>query len=175
IRSESSPRVTPGSGLPPNSAFEPCALAPVLDGARSSQPPTLIAGVRPPSTTFGLVLLVHIPAGATAFINGPIGAASPKQRGRHPNAGRIYIVALSVVFVTATATAAMRWSEDAYLFFLGSISFSLGPILDTQPARFGGEAGGLSKGCITVTGWLPVQGPPGVCLAPLKRAPAPFA
>lgn len=80
---------------------------------------TPIAGVRRPSTTFGLVFLVHIPAGATAFINGLIAAASPKQRGRHPNAGRIYIVASSVVFVTATAMAAMRWSEDAYLFFLG--------------------------------------------------------
>jgi len=87
---------------------------------------TPIAGVRPPSTTFGLVLLVHIPAGATASIYGLIAAASRKQRGRHPNAGRIYIVALSVVFVSATAMAAMRWSEDAYLFVLGSISFSLG-------------------------------------------------
>ena len=86
---------------------------------------TPIAGVRPPSTMFGLVLLVHIPAGATAFINGLIAAASPKRRGRHPGAGRIYIVALSVVFVTASAMAAMRWSEDAYLFVLGSISFSL--------------------------------------------------
>ena len=87
---------------------------------------TPIAGVRPPSTLFGLVLVVHIPAGATAFVNGLIAAASPKRRGRHPGAGRIYIVALSVVFVTATAMAAMRWSEDAYLFVLGSISFSLG-------------------------------------------------
>ncbi len=76
---------------------------------------TPIAGVRPPSTLFGLVLLVHIPAGATAVINGLIAGASPKRRGRHPNAGRIYVVALSVVFVTATAMAAMRWSEDAYL------------------------------------------------------------
>jgi hypothetical protein len=33
---------------------------------------------------------------------------------------------LSVVFITATAMAAMRWSEDAYLFVLGSISFGLG-------------------------------------------------
>ncbi len=87
---------------------------------------TPIAGVRPPSTLFGLILLVHIPAGATAFISGLIAAGSPKRHGRHPNAGRTFIVALSVVFVTATAMAALRWSEDAYLFALGSISFSLG-------------------------------------------------
>jgi hypothetical protein len=114
-------------GLAANTAFEPGALlrstrtVPDLPGLL-----TPIVGVRPPSTLFGRVLLVHLPPGATAVINGQIAGASPKRRGRHPNAGRIYVVALSVVFVTATAMAAMRWSEDAYLFVLGSISFSLG-------------------------------------------------
>ena len=47
---------------------------------------------------------------------------SPKQSGRHPRFGTIYYC-LTIVFVSATILAGMRWREDAYLFFLGVASF----------------------------------------------------
>lgn len=49
---------------------------------------------------------------------------SPKRPGRHPRFGASYYWCLSVVFLTAIVLASMRWSEDAYLVFLGAGSFS---------------------------------------------------
>ena len=49
---------------------------------------------------------------------------SPKRRGRHPKAGRIYYTALCVVCATAVGMAAMRWPEDAYLVVLGTVSLA---------------------------------------------------
>lgn len=77
----------------------------------------------PVSPVFGLVLLVHIPAGLTCVVTGAVALSSRKQRGRHPASGEVYFWALTVVFVTATVLAAMRWTESAYLFVLGSIAF----------------------------------------------------
>lgn len=48
---------------------------------------------------------------------------SRKQPGRHPQAGTIYYWALAVVFVTMSALAFFRWSEDYHLFVLGLLSF----------------------------------------------------
>lgn len=78
----------------------------------------------PVSLAFGLVLVVHIPAGLTCVVTGALALVSRKQRGRHPAAGEVYFWASLVVFVTATALAAMRWTESAYLFVLGAIAFA---------------------------------------------------
>ena len=78
----------------------------------------------PVTLIFGLVLLVHIPAGLTCVVTGAIALLSGKRRGRHPAFGELYYWALSVVFVTATGLAAMRWTESAYLFVLGTIAFA---------------------------------------------------
>ncbi|MGB6821538.1 MAG: hypothetical protein WBE21_05635, partial [Candidatus Acidiferrales bacterium] len=40
-----------------------------------------------------------------------------------PKFGTIYYWCLTVVFMSATVLAAMRWSDDAYLFSLGAASF----------------------------------------------------
>ena len=78
----------------------------------------------PVTLGFGLVLVVHIPAGLTCVVTGAIALLSRKQRGRHPSFGEVYFWALAVVFVTATGLAAMRWDQSAYLFVLGCVSFA---------------------------------------------------
>ena len=77
-----------------------------------------------PSSLFATLLVVHIAAGLTAVVAGATAMLSPKRRGRHPKAGRIYYTALCVVCATAVGMAAMRWPEDAYLVVLGTVSLA---------------------------------------------------
>jgi len=77
------------------------------------------------SLAFAVLLAVHVPAGLTCVVTGVVAMLSPKRPGRHPRFGDVYYWSLSVVFVTATGMAAMRWEQDWYLFVLGSISFGL--------------------------------------------------
>jgi hypothetical protein len=87
--------------------------------------PTPPGGERP-SVASAALLLCHAPAGIACVVAGAVATLSPKRRGRHPRFGTIYSSALVVVFVTASAMAFLRWSEDAYLFVLGTISFGSG-------------------------------------------------
>jgi uncharacterized membrane protein YoaK (UPF0700 family) len=75
---------------------------------------------------FAAALAVHIAAGLTAVIAGALAATARKRPGRHPTAGRVYLVALSVVFATATVMAVIRWREDAHLFAIACVAFGLG-------------------------------------------------
>jgi Predicted membrane protein (DUF2306) len=84
---------------------------------------TQLVGQRP-SSTFATLLVVHIAAGLTAVLAGATAMLSPKRRGRHPRAGRIYYAAVCVVCATAVGMAAMRWTEDAYLVLLGTVSLA---------------------------------------------------
>jgi hypothetical protein len=74
---------------------------------------------------FAATLVLHILSGLTAVIAGALAATARKQPGRHPRAGRIYLWALGGVFATATIMAAIRWHEDAHLFAIAVIAFSL--------------------------------------------------
>ena len=74
---------------------------------------------------FAAALVLHILSGLTAVIAGALAATARKQPGRHPRAGRIYLWALGGVFATATIMAAIRWHEDAHLFAIAVIAFSL--------------------------------------------------
>ena len=87
-------------------------------------------GLIPPggSTVFHFLLAIHIPAGLTCVVTGALAALSPKRHGRHPRFGTVYYWALSVVFVTAAALAALRWPQDAYLLVLGTLSFGAASI-----------------------------------------------
>jgi hypothetical protein len=76
------------------------------------------------SPLFLTVLGFHVLAALIAVVTGVIAMLSVKRAGRHPRFGTLYYWCLSFVFLTATILAAMRWSEDAYLFFLGAASFS---------------------------------------------------
>jgi hypothetical protein len=75
---------------------------------------------------FAAALVLHILSGLTAVIGGALAATARKQPGRHPRAGRVYLWALGGIFATATIMAAIRWHEDAHLFAIAVIAFSLG-------------------------------------------------
>ena len=73
---------------------------------------------------FLAILAVHVIAGLTAVITGAIAALARKGSPRHIRAGRWYYQAITAVFATATALAAMRWAQDYYLFILGAVAFT---------------------------------------------------
>src|SRR5579859_4970784 len=73
-------------------------------------------------------LAIHVLAGLTAVISGAIAAITRKGTPRHVRAGRWYYRAITVVFVTATILAAMRWRQDYYLFVLGAAAFTAATI-----------------------------------------------
>lgn len=76
------------------------------------------------SAIFLVILAIHIPFGITCVIAGVVAMLSRKQHGRHPTFGTIYYWSLSVVFVSASVLAALRWAEDYHLFILGTLSFA---------------------------------------------------
>ncbi|HLZ52185.1 MAG TPA: hypothetical protein VKP61_15670 [Candidatus Acidoferrum sp.] len=88
--------------------------------------PRTFFGLHIPSDSrlFLAVLAVHVLAALVAAVAGVFAMVSPKRPGRHPRFGASYYWCLSVVFLTAIVLASMRWSEDAYLVFLGAGSFS---------------------------------------------------
>ena len=73
---------------------------------------------------FLAILAVHVIAGLTAVITGAAAALARKGSPRHVRAGRWYYRAITIVFVTATALAIMRWAQDYYLFILGAVAFT---------------------------------------------------
>jgi hypothetical protein len=75
---------------------------------------------------FLAVLAVHVIAGLTAVITGAAAALARKGSPRHIRAGRWFYRAITAVFVTAAALAAMRWAQDWYLFVLGAVAFTAG-------------------------------------------------
>ncbi|WP_425954870.1 hypothetical protein [Xylanimonas sp. McL0601] len=91
---------------------------------------TRVLGELVPSSNpaFLAVLAVHVVAGLTAVVTGATTALSRKGGARHVRFGRRYYWAIGVVFVTATALAAMRWRQSAYLFVIGAAAFSAATI-----------------------------------------------
>jgi len=77
---------------------------------------------------FLAILAVHVIAGTAAVITGAIAALACKGSPRHIRAGRWYYRAITAVFATATALAAMRWAQDYYLFILGAVAFTAATI-----------------------------------------------
>src|SRR5690348_11851229 len=73
---------------------------------------------------FLAVLAVHVLAGLTAVITGAVAALARKGSPRHVRAGRWYYRAITAVFATAAALAAMRWAQDWYLLVLGATAFT---------------------------------------------------
>ena len=77
---------------------------------------------------FLTILAVHVIAGLTAVITGAAAALARKGSPRHMRGGRWYYRAITTVFATATALAAMRWAQDYYLFILGAVAFTAATI-----------------------------------------------
>lgn len=68
-----------------------------------------------------VVIGIHIAAGLTAVIAGLTAMLAPKQAGRHPRSGHVFLVAVGVVFATALGIVAAR-PHTAYLLIPGSIT-----------------------------------------------------
>jgi hypothetical protein len=73
--------------------------------------------------SFFLPLIVHILAGLTTVITGIVAFSMPKRQARHPRWGRRYLLAYTLVFLTATVLSVERWSVDAYLFFIALLGY----------------------------------------------------
>jgi len=73
-------------------------------------------------------LAIHVAAGLTAVLTGAAAALTRKGSPRHIRAGRWFYRAITVVFVTATILAAMRWRQDYYLFLIGAVAFTAATI-----------------------------------------------
>jgi hypothetical protein len=73
---------------------------------------------------FLAILAVHVIAGLAAVITGAIAALARKGSPRHIRVGRWYYRAITAVFATAAALAAMRWAQDWYLLVLGTVAFA---------------------------------------------------
>lgn len=84
-----------------------------------------IAGIEVPSKSplFLTVLAFHVLAALVCVVTGIVAMMSKKRPGRHPIFGTTYYWSLAVTVITATALAAMRWTEDYPLFVLGAICF----------------------------------------------------
>jgi hypothetical protein len=85
-----------------------------------------ILGIEIPSDSgvFLTVLFFHVLAALVGMVTGIVAMLSLKRSGRHPRFGSLYYWCLAGVFLSASVLAAMRWSDDAYIFFLGLTSFS---------------------------------------------------
>ncbi len=79
----------------------------------------------PSSSTFFLVIVaVHVATGLTCVVSGAVAMLSPKRRGRHPTAGKVYFWSLAVVFVSMGILSILRWPADNHLLVLGILSFA---------------------------------------------------
>ena len=86
----------------------------------------IVAGIEIPSSNlaFLAVVGVHVLLGFACTITGIVAMLSAKRTGRHPLFGSIYFWCLGGVFVTASALAAVRWTEDYHLFILGALALA---------------------------------------------------
>jgi hypothetical protein len=84
-----------------------------------------ILGIEVPDTRplFLVALAVHVPAGIVSVLSGAVAAASRKRPGRHPGAGRVYLVGLAALCASAAVLAPMRWRHDWPLLLLDLIAF----------------------------------------------------
>ena len=73
-------------------------------------------------------LALHVLAGLTAVIAGAVAALVRKGSPRHIRVGRWFYRAITVVFATAIALAAMRWRQDYDLFLIGAVAFTAATI-----------------------------------------------
>ena len=75
--------------------------------------------------SFFLPLVVHALAGLTAGVTGVLAFRAPKRRGRHHQWGTRYLLAYTVVFLTATILTLQRMPADTYLLVLATLGYGL--------------------------------------------------
>ena len=70
-----------------------------------------------------LLISTHILAGLTAVIAGATAMLAPKRPGRHPNAGRVYLGAIGLLYLTAVGIVLAR-PHTAYLLAPGTLALA---------------------------------------------------
>lgn len=87
--------------------------------------PTDVLGIFIPSSDpiFLKIVSFHILLGLICVISGAMAMLSKKGKGRHSKSGSVYFWGLSVLVLSASILAFMRWEHSAHLFFLGLFSF----------------------------------------------------
>jgi hypothetical protein len=135
-----------------------------------------IGGIEVPDSRplFLAALAVHVIAGLVSVIAGARAALARKRPGWHPRAGRVYLVGISGIFLTASIMAAMRWRQDRHLFVIAVVAVSLaGTGLAARrrawarwPAWHGASMGGSY--ITLLTGFYVDNGPQ---LPPIDRLP----
>ena len=71
-----------------------------------------------------VVLGLHVAAGTTGLVLGPVAMFSAKRRGRHTRAGEAYYWAFVALFVSAVALAAINWERSWWLALVGAGSYA---------------------------------------------------
>lgn len=69
-------------------------------------------------------LAVHVLSGMASVLTGAVTALTPKGGRIHVRVGRVFFWAITVVFASGTALAAMRPREDWYLFLIGAVAWT---------------------------------------------------
>jgi hypothetical protein len=69
-------------------------------------------------------LVIHITAGASGLVLGPILALAAKRPGPHTRLGDVYHWTFFVLFVTAVALAILNWGEVWWLALVGVFSYA---------------------------------------------------
>lgn len=89
---------------------------------------TTILGLEIPESrpVFLTALAVHVTAGSVSIISGALTAFARKRPGHHPRAGKVYLIGLAGVFVTATVMSVMHWEHSWHLFLIASTTYGLG-------------------------------------------------
>jgi uncharacterized membrane protein len=72
---------------------------------------------------FTTLRLVHILCGIVALLVGTAAILAPKRRGPHTIFGKVYVVFIALLCVTALAMSAMNLEQSAYLIPIAFISF----------------------------------------------------
>ena len=85
-----------------------------------------ILGIQIPDAgpPFFASLALHIVAGLTAVIAGAVVMFMRKATRRHRRTGWIYLIALTVIFVTMVVMVVIRWPLNLHLLALGSVSLA---------------------------------------------------
>src|SRR5215213_7619548 len=105
-------------------------------------------GLIPPgSTTFHLLLAIHIAAALTCVATGAIAALSPKHPGRHPRLGTLYYRSLTVVVASAAWLAALRWPRTPTCWCLAPCRLPPPPLAGPPDGDGGAGVAGAGSGC----------------------------
>jgi hypothetical protein len=73
---------------------------------------------------FKFFLSLHIIAGTIGLVIGPISGFAKKRKGLHTRVGFAYLIAMSILCLSACALAILNWKQSWWFLFVAAFSFS---------------------------------------------------